>query len=912
MQAANHGCSVCGRLFRTQAARLSHQQQSSRCRSVLVQRNAAPAAPLQNYLDSSDLEDDPPQHDDDDGAPFVNNDVADIFNASEPPSPHARASTPPPDNLQDDNGPNGEQRARAELLQTSEPATIRNVYHPFAHRMDWDVAQWAKELGPSQNAFTKLLAVPGVIEKLGLSYKDSRSLNQTIDSLPDCAHWQSSTFSIKDEAGVATEHVLHFRDPLESIKMLYSNPAFLEHMSYAPEEHFSDESMQHRIFSEMHTGNWWSRIQSRLPPGATVVPTIISSDKTELNVFNGGETAYPLYLTIGNLSRGIRRKPSLHAQVLVSYLPTPDLTGHSDSNERILRARVFHAAMEHIFAPLRDHARDGVELTSGDGAVRLCFPVIACYVADYPEQSLVTCTRTGSRSTLRTLRRAATLTTATRRENVLKDAGLTHVPEPFWANHPHCDIHHAITPDILHQLYQGMVAHLIAWVTVVVGEAELDARFKRLPETHGTRLFKKGISSLSRVSGGEHREICKQLLGCLVGKAPAGAVRAARAMLDFLHIAQYKSHTDETFAYLQTALDEFHADKDIFLQLSARAGGNFNLPKLHSLQHYIDSIREFGATDNYNTETTERMHIDFAKEAYRATNKKDYIEQMTWWLQRREKVAMFAVHVRWRLQEMNAGPRPSRIKPAKRLGRIRPAKPAPLPTRPGLSLAKAPTVRNISLSSLPQNYQATLFVPALQMFLARHYNPAELRPASLRRLADNIPITFPNIDIWHRIKFKIANLQVDDAPDYACAAVAEPGRFDTVLVNEDGAAETGVTGLRVGRLRLVFQLPIRFQQTLSAQHRNTPAPGHLAYIEWFSRFTDKDDDHRMYPVSHPRQPDASTVEIVEVDSIHRNCQLMPKFGARVDRAWTSENVLDRCLHFFVNNFLDNHAYQSIW
>jgi hypothetical protein len=46
----------------------------------------------------------------------------------------------------------------------------------------------------------------------------------------------------------------------------------------------------------------------------------------------------------------------------------------------------------------------------------------------------------------------------------------------------------------------------------------------------------------------------------------------------------------------------------------------------------------FGTMDNYNTEQTERLHIDFAKDAYRATNRKNEYMQMTAWLEHHEKV----------------------------------------------------------------------------------------------------------------------------------------------------------------------------------------------------------------------------------------------------------------------------------
>ena len=53
-------------------------------------------------------------------------------------------------------------------------------------------------------------------------------------------------------------------------------------------------------------------------------------------------------------------------------------------------------------------------------------------------------------------------------------------------------------------------------------------------------------------------------------------------------------------------------------------------------------------TDNCNTEATERLHIDLAKDAYHTTNKKDYYEQMLLWLERHEKIWAFEVVLQWR------------------------------------------------------------------------------------------------------------------------------------------------------------------------------------------------------------------------------------------------------------------------
>ena len=135
------------------------------------------------------------------------------------------------------------------------------------------------------------------------------------------------------------------------------------------------------------------------------------------------------------------------------------------------------------------------------------------------------------------------------------------------------------------------------------------------------RHFKKGISSLSQWTGKEHKEMQKVFIGVLAGIASARVIAAACGLLDFIYYAQYQSHTTDTLQQMQEALHLFHANKDVFIDEGIRE--HFNISKIHSLLHYVNSIILFGSLDGFNSELPERLHIEYAKKGYRASNKCD-------------------------------------------------------------------------------------------------------------------------------------------------------------------------------------------------------------------------------------------------------------------------------------------------
>ena len=130
-------------------------------------------------------------------------------------------------------------------------------------------------------------------------------------------------------------------------------------------------------------------------PGATIVPVLISTDKTQLTTFQN-TSAYPIYMTIGKIPKEIHRKTSMCAYVLLGYLPTTQLKQEKNkAKHKQLIANLYHACLRHILEPLVMAGKKGVLMSTATGDVHQVHPVLASFIGDYPEQVLTACTLTG-------------------------------------------------------------------------------------------------------------------------------------------------------------------------------------------------------------------------------------------------------------------------------------------------------------------------------------------------------------------------------------------------------------------------------------------------------------------------------------------------------------------------------------
>lgn len=186
------------------------------------------------------------------------------------------------------------------------------------------------------------------------SYADlTRAIYEIPYGIPGGDHWEQVSIWIKPQIAGAKDEVqiLRYRLIKNCLNFLLGHAPFATQMLWAPvKKSYGLEGA--RVYDEMNTGTWWWDMQQRLPPGATLVPIILATDKTIMTKLGGDRVTWPIYLQIRNHTRQLRREQQVPSTILVGLLPVSKAV--SKSTDQVLLAKikseVYHHCMKIILS----------------------------------------------------------------------------------------------------------------------------------------------------------------------------------------------------------------------------------------------------------------------------------------------------------------------------------------------------------------------------------------------------------------------------------------------------------------------------------------------------------------------------------------------------------------------------------
>ena len=232
--------------------------------------------------------------------------------------------------------------------------------------------------------------------------------------------------------------------------------------------------------------------------------------------------------------------------------------------------------------------------------VRTCFPILAAWLADHEEHAALhnlarnCCPKCEvDPESLGELRKfpprdhtiyQQKIASYNRTQDLsqitdLVAVGLKSLANGLWTL-PRIQLSEIHKPDLLHNIYLGLLKNLLDWVTSFLKQHcrldLFDDIWRSMPPYPGFTPPHKAFREVSQWQGKEMR-----MFGRIVLPAMAIALReptpsqrypfnraleCVKHLVDFHLMAQYRSHTAETLTYLDDYLKRFHENKEVFLE----------------------------------------------------------------------------------------------------------------------------------------------------------------------------------------------------------------------------------------------------------------------------------------------------------------------------------------------------------
>ncbi|KAG2129257.1 uncharacterized protein EDB93DRAFT_1243436 [Suillus bovinus] len=207
-----------------------------------------------------------------------------------------------------------------------------------------------------------------------------KDLSLSFHSARDGPCWKSQVITTTHPMKLPI--VLYWCDSLECISNIFNHPLFHDFMDYSTCRVYTCVQKACHVYTEWMTGDCAWEIQSTLPVGATLLSTILSSDKTTISSLTGDHVAHPLLISLANLHMNTHSKLSTHSFVLTVLLPVPKFVHKKKHMKGVLQDRLIHQCLSIILHPLKQAAEHGIILSDPIGSTTLAQLAVICSHAD--------------------------------------------------------------------------------------------------------------------------------------------------------------------------------------------------------------------------------------------------------------------------------------------------------------------------------------------------------------------------------------------------------------------------------------------------------------------------------------------------------------------------------------------------
>ncbi|TFY59764.1 hypothetical protein EVJ58_g5572 [Rhodofomes roseus] len=829
-----------------------------------------------------------------------------------------------------------------------------NSYRPFENRAAFQFAELIfKKIQASYgdvNGLLRTLAAYNVSQGGGEPpFEDVDELYSVIDAIPyGDAPWES--FTVRYTGDVTpdspswqrADYTVHCRNVRQVAHNMIGNEGFDDSFDTTPYQEYTAPGIT-RV-SNMMSGQFAYRQATTIARdpathGSMLSPVILGADKTTVSVGTGGQEFHPVYMSLGNVHNSVRRAHK-DAILPVAFLAIPKaVRGEAETDEfRTFRKQLYHASIAHILEPLRPYMETYDVVRCPDGHFRRVIYEIGPFIADYPEQVVLSGIVSGwcpkcllppdrlhaDGGEPRCREHTEYLAGAFPAEIAWITWGVDINIIPFTTYFPRADIYELLTPDLLHQLIKGTFKdHLVEWVEKylyhVHSKAEarrrmddIDRRIAAAPQFPGLRRFPEG-RNFKQWTGNDSKALMKVYLPAIEGHVPDDVVRCFAAYLDFCYLARRSAHDDNTLAAMQEALERFHRYRVIFETVGIRPDG-FSLPRQHALVHYIVGIKLFGSPNGVCSSITESKHIRAVKEPWRRSSRNNPLPEMLRTNQRLDKLAAArAVFTSRRMLDGDV------LADALDLG------PFTVEVDADADAINEPEDEAMDVDGL---VHGMVELPSRQVYmrtvqdLAMEYQQPDLLALIRRFLFDQLndldEVTSDDVDLSDCPPFfgKVAVYRTAQATFFAPSELSGNRgmhrelirsnqswrgwpRYDTVLISLDADAP-GMQGMAVGRV----------MGLMAITYRGERYP--CALIDWFEVTDDPNDVTGMYVVRPEMEDGRQASSIVHLDSIVRAVHLMPVYkDTFMPLTFHFSYTLDAFESFYINRYADYHAHEYI-